>query len=249
MYVKKTPIISMSITDSISPNDTGINFRYPILSLKNADIKICINRHPKKKGFSFNYENPNDMLYAKFLDVKNDKIILMDMVYGEVYKVDPIFIYTSIINSFLNYFDLQTPVDVDYVSKRFIMNTVFVRNANVLFASNNKAIKFNGTARRLNVFNVRNKNFIELDPLYIKCLGYEEYVDSYPSSVILYFEKFVSTDKDTEEESIEILFDQIDDKTWIPSMKNDKIISNRFYIPSQEFYIKSIKQIAEKVSF
>lgn len=249
MYVKKTPMLFMSISDSISPNDTGINFRYPILNLKKADISIAVKRSIKKKGFSFDYENPNDMLYAKFLDAKDGKIILMDMVYGEIYKVDPIFIYTSLINSFLNYFDLQTPVDSDYVSKRFTMNTVLVRDANVLFASNNKAIKFDGTTRRLNVFNVRNKNFIEFDPLYTKCLGYEEYADSCPSSVILYFEKFVSTDKDTEEESIEILFDQIDDKTWIPSMKNDKIISNRFYIPSQEFYIKYIKQIAEKVSF
>lgn len=249
MYVKKTPILSMSITDSIAPNDAGLNSRYPILNLKNADIKICINRHPKKKGFSFNYENPNDMLYAKFLDVKNDKIVLMDMVYGEIYKVDPIFIYTSIINSFLNYFDLQTPVDVDYVSKRFIMNTVLVRDVNVLFASNNKAIKFDGTTRRLNVFNVRNKNLIEHCPLYTRCIGYEEYIDSCPSSVILYFEKFISTDKDVEEESIEILFDQVDDKTWIPSIKNNKIVSSRSYIPSQEFYIKSIKQIAENVSF
>ena len=89
MYVKKTPIISMSITDSISPNDTGINFRYPILSLKNADIKICINRHPKKKGFSFNYENPNDMLYAKFLDVKNDKIIVIIIIENVCQKLIP----------------------------------------------------------------------------------------------------------------------------------------------------------------
>lgn len=250
MYMKKVSLLRFEIEDKLFDGNPIISSVYPILNIQEADIKIWVKKD-RNKRIIFDDEDRNYMLYAKFLNMKDGMLILLDVITGEVYSVDPIFIYTFMINMKTEYYDFEERVSPEYVANRFKMNTTLIRDIKILFNSNNKIIRMDKNKRFLNVFDVRDSE-ICLNPLYSKiCYGYDEYEED-NGDIMIYmdFDKKLSfTTSDTEKVNIEIRMEKIDDTTWLQSRKNKIIVSSRDYIESVDLYNKSIYYIAEKVSF
>ena len=250
MYMKKVSLLRFEIEDKLFDGNPTISSVYPILNIQEADIKIWVKKD-RNKRIIFDDEDRNYMLYAKFLNMKDGMLILLDVITGEVYSVDPIFIYTFVINMKTEYYDFEERASPEYVANMFKMNTTLIRDIKILFNSNNRIIRMDKNKRFLNVFDVRDSE-ICLNPLYSKiCYGYDEYEED-NGDIMIYmdFDKKLSfTTSDTEKVNIEIRMEKIDDTTWLQSRKNKIIVSSRDYIESVDLYNKSIYYIAEKVSF
>lgn len=251
MYMKKVSLLRFEIEDKLLDGNPVISSVYPILNTKEADIKVWVKKDSKNKRISFYDKDRNYMLYAKFLNMKDGMLILLDVITGELYSVDPIFIYTFMINMEAKYYDLEDYKSPEYIANRFKMNTTLIRDVKTLFNSDNRIIRIGKNKRFLNVFDVHDSE-ICLNPLYSKiCYGYDEYEED-NGDIMIYmdFDKKLSfTTSDTEKVNIEICMEKIDDTTWLQSRKNKIIVSSRDYIESVDLYNKSMYYIAEKVSF
>lgn len=251
MYMKKVSLLRFEIEDKLLDGNPCISYMYPILNTKEADIKVRVKKNPKNKRISFYDKNTNYTLYAKFLNMKDGMLILLDVITGELYSVDPIFIYTFMINMEAKYYDLEDYKSPEYIANRFKMNTTLIRDVKTLFNSDNRIIRIDENKRFLNVFDVGD-NGIRLNPLYSKiCYGYDEYEEDNGDTILgMVFDKRLSiTTLDTEKVNIEIRMEKIDDTTWLQSIKNKIIVSSRDYIESVDLYNKSMYYIVEKVSF
>ena len=252
MYIRKISMMMFIIEDKLNNNCERNIWRFPIYDGSSYSMRIDV-----RKGYDgsiiFDNVNGTDTMHIRFIGVRESNVLIEDVITGRKYSVDP----WCFISKFIEHLKrgsknykapLYTTPGIEYYKKRFNANINVVKGVNMLFDINQNIIYKDIEHNGFHIYDIDNDGaIVENRSFNYYLIDYDDLLDSKCPSVEIWFQK---RDKETNDPLddfyIPIYMEQINSDIWIPSDKNDTIISSSRYIESMDNYRKILKSICNK---